>query len=468
MRNLKSIASVLIVFITALGLFSVMDAFSATNVILAVGSVVAGGTVTQQAATGGDNYSETTEYLDMRDVERKVSEYKQWQYPLLTILGMKGKGDPVESWEAKYYAVDARGMSTSVTAATAIVNGVTTITVADATIFTRYNTIYWPLLNSNGTTGTAPGATKVGSGRILMGLVIGFPASNQVTVKLINEKSGGNLANTDLYDSDSSGDTTYVYRGGSAHPETAASTTPWGVIPETDYNYVQLFMEQVEQSEFQKLMKKEADWGFSDLKRMAIEDFKMQLERSILAGIRGSTNVTVDGQTKRFYTMGGILNDTGIPVNSTFDLSDLKTTPNLIVPILKSAFTGNNGSKERWMLMGADFTEAMEQANFTDKQFMAKETDTVMGFKVKKIVSTFGTLNLYYYEHLDLLGKEKSAMIMDPANIFIKDLAGKGFNVRPIDYKSAGIANVEAAVIEQCSTLLVKNKSTHMIINAVA
>jgi hypothetical protein len=138
------------------------------------------------------------------------------------------------------------------------------------------------------------------------------------------------------------------------------------------------------------------------------------------------------------------------------------------VPILKSAFTGNNGSKERIMLAGADFVEAMEKANFTDKQIMAKETVTLMGIQVPQIVSTFGLLKVMYYEQLDLLGKEKSALILDTANIFIKDLAGKSFNVRPIDYKTTGVANVDAAVMEQASTMLIKNKNTHLIINAVA
>lgn len=448
--NLKSLASLLLIMVAGIAAYSIMDAFSATNVVLGVGSVVAGGTVTQQDATGGSTYSETTEYLDMRDVERQVEIYKPYQTPLLTILSTKAKGDPVESWEAKYYAVDARGMKTTISSASAINSGVTTLAVADGSLFTKYNTVFIPALS---------GATKVNAGVFLVGMVVGFPASNQISVKLLNPAA--ELAAADFADK-------VIYRGGSAHNEVAASTTPWGIIPDTDYNYVQIFMEQVEQSEYQKLMKKEADWGFSDLKRMAIEDFKIQRERTFLAGLRSATNVTVDGQTKRFYTCGGILNDTAIPVNSSFDLSNFEASPNLLVPVLKEAFTGNNGSKTRWMLLGADFTESMEKANFTDKEIKAKETEVVAGLKVTKIVSTFGELNLLYYEQLDLLGMEKSALIIDPANIHVKDLKGKGFNVRPIDYKSSGIAAVDAAVIEQASTLLIKNKSTHLVINAQA
>jgi hypothetical protein len=447
--NIKSLASILLVFMVALIAATFLGAITAVaGVGLAIGTSVAGGTVTQQEVTGGENYQEGTQYLDMKEVERKVSEYKEYQTPLLTLISNKG-GESVKSWEAVYYAVDSRGMETTISSASAITDGYTTMTVSDATIFTKYNTVFIPGL---------AGEDYVNAGVSLVGLITGFPSTNQILVKLLNPKAA--LANTSL-----AGEK--IYRGGSAHNEKAASTTPWGVIPGTDMNYVQIFMEQVEQSEYQKLMKKEADWGFNDLKRLAIEDFKIQRERTFLGGFKSVTNVTIDGQVNRFYTCGGILNDTAIPVNSTFDLSNFIATPNLIVPVLKSAFTGNNGSRKRTLLAGCDFVEALEKANFSDKQILAKETVSVMGIKVPQIVSTFGILDVLYYEQLDLLGKQKTAMILDMSNLYIKDLEGKGFNVRPIDYKSPGIANVDAAVIEQASTLLIKNKNTHLIINAV-
>jgi hypothetical protein len=456
--NVKSLASLLLIIVAGIVAYSILDAFAASNVILGVGAVVAGGTITQQSATGGETFVEATEYLDMKDVERKVELYKPYQTPLLTILSDKGKGDPVESWEPKYYAVDARGMKTTVTAATAVSGGaaagVSTLTVADASIFTRNNMVFFKQLSGGTYVHTA-------SGVYLVGIITGFPSTNQINVRFLNNAAG--LTSTHL----TSG-TMYIYRLASAHNETTGSTTPWGILPETDYNFVQIFMEQVEESEYQKIMKKEADWGFADLKRMAIEDFKIQRERAFLGGYRSATNLTIDGQTKRVYTCGGLLNDTGIPVNSSFDLSDFVTTPNLIVPVLKSVFTGNNGSKERWMLLGGDFTEAVEKANFTDKQIMSKETQTIMGITCTKMVSTFGTLNLLYYEQLDLLGMAASALILDINNIYIKDLKGNGFNVRPIDYKTSGIAKVDASAIEQASTLLIKNKTTHLIINAAA
>jgi len=83
------------------------------------------------------------------------------------------------------------------------------------------------------------------------------------------------------------------------------------------------------------------------------------------------------------------------------------------------------------------------------------------------LVSSFGILNLMYYEQLDLLGKEKTMVVVDKANIYTGDLKGKGFAVKKLNYQDSGIANVDASVISQCSTMLIKNKITHCIIEGV-
>ena len=448
--NKKGLASILlaVVAMIAFGAIFGIGAAAYGVTVAVVGTVVDGGTITQQGATGGDSYSESEQYLDMREVERKVELYKPYQTPLLTLLSDKANKGTVKSWEHKYYAVDVRGMYATISSATAISSGVTTLTVDDSSLFTKYNTVFIPAIKT--------ATTGISSGRGLVGIITAFPASDQVTVKLLNP--GTTLANTDLAG-------LIVYRGGSAHNERAASTTPWGVLPETDYNYVQIFMEQVEETEYQKLMKKEADWGMADLKRMAIEDFKMQRERTFLNGLRAETNITVDGRQDRFYFCGGFLNDTGIPLKSNQTLASLEKST--VVGWIKDIFTGNNGANNRYFLGGADMIEALEKIEVDNKWILAKETTVINGIDMIKWRSHFGSLNVMYYEQLDLLGREKSAIVLDKDNIVISDLEGKGFNVSPIDYKTSGIANVNAAKIEQASTMLIKNKPTHHIIEGV-
>ena len=413
----------------------------------AIGTPVA--ILSQQAATGGDaGEVVTTEYLDMRDVERRVLEYKPYQTPIVTFLSANGVGS-TNSWEHKYFAVDARGMSTTATSATAI-NGttkITVVTVADGSIFTPYNGLYF--------TGITTATTAISSGRSLVGTVVSI-AGNDITVKLLNP--GTTLAYGDL-----AGQT--IYRGPSGMNEFAASTTAWGILPEPDYNFVQLFMEQVEEGEIQSLIKKEADWGIADLKRLAIEDFKIQRERAFLNGLRSQHNISVSGQTQRFYTLGGILQDTGVPVLANQSLSGLGA--DTFVSWLKAIFTGNNGSPERHFLTGADLTEAIEKVKVDNKWLLAKETDVVMGIKTVKLVSSFGSLQCSYYEQLDLLGMPKAGLVLDIPNLKVIDLAGKGFNISNLDYKSSGIKNVNASTLTQASTLIIKNKATHRLILGV-
>lgn len=441
--SIKAIASVLIVMIVGLVLGTVFGAFAVGGLMYGVGTAVAGGTVTEQAA------SAATDSINMPDVQRKVELYKPYQTPLLTLMSDMSSGS-VEGNKCEYFAVDSRGLDTDVSAYATLTNGSITLTVDDSTIFTKNNSVYFT---------TITGATKINPliSRSLMGIVTALPDDSKITVKLVNP--GAALTAADFAAAP-------VYRGGSAHNEKTASTTAWGILPDMDYNYVQYFMEQIEVTDYQELQKKQVDWNFADMKRMAVDDFKLQRERTFLNGVKSKTSILVDGQTQDIFTCGGFLQDVGIPVSSNIDLSALdgKTVNGLT----KTIFTGNNGSKKRFLLGGADFIESLENVYVDGKYILAKQTDVVLGIEFVQIVSMFGVLDVAYYEQLDLLGKPKTAIIVDKSNVGTKDMAGGSFNIRPIDYKTSGVSKVNAAAIEQYSTMLIKNKPTHRILEGVA
>ena len=441
--SIKGIASVLIVMIVGLVVGTAFGALAVGGVMYGVGTAVAGGMVDQQTVTGGDSYSETTEYIDMRDVQRKVELYKPYQTPILTLMS-ENKRETCESWEKKYFAIDARGLNTTVTSATTISSATTTCTVADASFFTKNNTVFFAI----------SGATKVNSGRTLMGIITGLPEANKITVLLVNP--GDALAASDFTG-------VAAQRGGSAMNVKAASTGAWGAIPEPDYNYVQAFMEQVDIEDFQNKMKKQIDWNLPDMKRAAIDDFKLQMERTFLNGVRGMKDILIDGVSQRVYTAGGFLQDTGIPVSANITLSTM--TEKILNGLTKDIFTGNNGMKTRYLLGGADFIESLENVTADKKNIMAKETYSHLGLDFVKIVSMFGTLNVAYYEQLDLLGKAKTAIVLDKSNLVNADF--EPFNIRAINLKDSGIAKVTSAAIEQTSTMLIKNKTTHYILQGV-
>lgn len=437
-KFLKGIGSIALVFITMLALALWMPVVA--GVSIATGTAAAAPLDVEQM-TGGDSHSTTTEYIDMKDVQRKVELYKPYQTPIYTLM-TSNKREKCESYEKKYFAVDSRGLSTTVVSASAISSGVTTLTVADSTPFTRNNTVYFPI---TGNTHVAAGS------RTLMGIIMNIPETNKITVKLVNPESG-------LAYGDFSG--VEMQRGGSALNPKAASTGAWAIIPDPDSNYVQMFMEQVEIEDFQEQMKKQIDWNLPDMKRAAIDDFKLQIERTFLNGVKSMTQVLIDGQSQRVTTCGGFLQDTGVPVSNAITLSTM--TEKILNGIMKDIFTGNNGMKTRYLFGGADFIEALENVTADKKYILAKETVSYLGVDYVKLVSMFGTLNVAYYEQLDLLGRPKDAIVLDKSNISVADFSG--FNIREIDLKTSGIAKVTAAAIEQTSTMLIKNKTTHRIL----
>lgn len=442
--KLHGIIGLLLVMVTLLVVNVCMAALAPIGLTIAVGTAIAS-PPTQRDVTGGDTFVETTEYIDMKDVQRKVEEYKPYQTPLLTLMA-SSKKESCASWEKKYFAIDSRGLSTTISAATTISNATTTLTVGNASFFTVSNTVFIPVT----------GSTLVASGsRTLMGIITGIPEANKITVLLVNP--GASLAASDIVTAGT------CQRGGSALSPKAASTGSWAQMPEPDYNYVQAFMEQVDIEDFQEKMKKQVDWNLPDMKRAAIDDFKLQLERTFLNGVKSVKDVLVGGQSQRIYTCGGFLQDTGIPVSSDITLSTM--TEKILNGIMKDIFTGNNGMKDRYLFGGADFIEALENVTADKKFILAKDSYSELGLNFIKLKSMFGSLNVAYYEQLDLLGLEKRAIVIDKSNICTADF--EPFNIRPIDLKSSGIAKVTAAAIEQTSTMLIKNKATHYILKGV-
>jgi hypothetical protein len=430
--NIKGIASILAVMILALVVGTIFGAFAIGGVVLGVGVAVAGEPVSQQIVDAQTNS------INMPDVQRKVELYKPYQTPLLTLMSDQSNGT-VEGNEYQYFAVDARGLDTTVSSGATLANSSITLAVSDSLIFTKNCGAYFTSIT---------GATKISSGRSLAGIVTGV-TEGFITVKLVNP--GVALAASDFTG-------VKVYRGGSAHNEKTASTTSWGAIPDMDYNYVQYFLEQIEVTDYEDMMKKQVDWNFADMKRMAIDDFKLQRERTFLNGVRSKTSILVDGSSQDIYTCGGFLQDTGIPVESSITLSTL--TGKIVNGLTKNVFTGNNGSNKRFVLGGADFIEALENVYVDGKYILAKQTDVVLGIEFIQIASMFGVLDVAYYEQLDLLGMAKTAIVIDKANIGTKDMKGGAFN---IDLKTSGISKVNAAAIEQYSTMTIKNKITHSI-----
>lgn len=424
------------------------------HISFAVGVVTPSGVITQQNVVGdptetGAASDTSHEYLLSSDVEKIIQLYKPYQTPILTYISQMGASTS-ESYKKDYYAIDARGMTTTIVAVhTTLSAHVITLEVADSTIFTKDNHVYFTEI----TTAT----TLVGSGRFLVGHITAIPLANHITVKLLNYGT-----------SNADGDFTNgmnIYRSATAANESSASATPWGGYPEMDYNYIQFFQEQIQMSELYMINKKAAEWNYGDVKRMAIEDFKLQKERAFLGGYRCEYTTTSGSVVSRHYSCGGFLNDPLIPYMGSITLSSLGS--DTVTNIMKTIFAGNNGSKNKILLGGADFIEALENVKSDNKYMKTTESSVLLGVDIVKAVSTFGALETMYYEQLDNIGKPKTAIVIDKAFTKPCILKGKAFSVRDLDLKSAGLSSDSASVLEEWVTMLIMNKNAHHILQGV-
>jgi hypothetical protein len=94
-----------------------------------------------------------------------------------------------------------------------------------------------------------------------------------------------------------------LLRMGRAAAEKDVATGRYYQLPSPDEQYCQRFIMQVEQTVYDRFSKKEVDWSFTRIERMAMEDMRIGIEASGLFGIKG-VHQAFSGQGNVFTTEG--------------------------------------------------------------------------------------------------------------------------------------------------------------------
>lgn len=94
---------------------------------------------------------------------------------------------------------------------------------------------------------------------------------------------------------------TKLIRMGQAKSELSITTDPFAIYPSLNHQYCQNFMAQIEESTFQRLTQKEANWGFSNFEAVNILSMKMEMELSMLFGHEGEY---ISGNDHTYFTRG--------------------------------------------------------------------------------------------------------------------------------------------------------------------
>jgi hypothetical protein len=246
---------------------------------------------------------------------------------------------------------------------------------------------------------------------------------------------------------------------GNAKNEEALKTTPFAMIPEPETNYVQLFMAQVQISDWEQRQSKEVNWQFTDVERMNLYAMRWQMEMTHMYGAKSKTynnvtkdvHYTADGITRRFTTELDYGTGSG---NTTLSIDNWLTWQ-------ESAFVGNNGSPERFLIADSKLIKSIEAMILSDttKQIGAREVQVVHGVRCTKLQNFFGTLNIVHSPLMSLTGATGQGYIIDFSHIHKHDFVP--MTVKKLDLKSNGEKNADATVIMEASCLTASFPDVH-------
>lgn len=249
----------------------------------------------------------------------------------------------------------------------------------------------------------------------------------------------------------SPGDT--VVRMGRAAAELDVQSPQFVSVPVKAQNYCQIFKMQVEQSTMQRIIDKEVGWDFSDQEETAIIDMRLGMEKNFIFGAKA--RITDPSKQQEVFLTGGIWHQT----DREFRFPTAPVTPEALLELCRTAFTGNNGSRRKILIAGTQLVEALSRLEYT-KTLSAGETQVRWGLELKEIRSTFGSLFVAHSEIFDQCGHSLDGFILDPD--YLTKYCHTPFSLEKLDLRTSGVRNTDATVITEASCLVLRYPQSHV------
>ena len=287
------------------------------------------------------------------------------------------------------------------------------------------------------------------SDRELVLYVAGRDSDNGLTVMAINGKTIGSV--TGCVPSIEEGTT--LIRMGRAASELDVQSPQFEALPRRDQNFCQIFKMQVEQSTLQKLANKEVVWTMSDQEEAAIYDMRLGMEKSFLFGVK--SRLWNPDKKENIMLTGGIWYQAG----KTFRYSGEEAQDEMVVELMRQAFTGNKGSKRKILIGGSKLIGWLSRLDHT-RVVTSGESVSKWGIDFTELRSKFGTLYLLLSEIFDEVGMEDNGMIIDPE--YLQKYSHVPFSTEALDLKSSGLRNTDALVLTEASCLVLRYPNAHM------
>jgi hypothetical protein len=394
-----------------------------------------------------------------KDIDKRITKIRPMATPVDQI-SRYAKAQHSDSFEVKYYSVGTRPISCkTVGEVTAQVSGQSiTLEVDDPNMFTLDDTIR--VVGVKGKYDDKGVAYDEGDENVpdLVLCVCGRnDSTSQPTVYAVN----GNLDSNKqaIYVPAIPAGTTLV-RMGKACGELDVQTGRFNNIPTAEVQYCQNFMIQVEQSTFDKIAAKEADWNFSDIEEDGIYDMRLSQENTFLFGVKNVIKHTTKNGMATWFT-GGIWYMAGKDIEVGEWDQNAKCaviSDDNLVDITKDLFVGTGiGNKRKVLFCGSDMLAAFSKIK--SEKFRLKDTVEVWNLKFKSWDTDFGEVLTIHHELFDANGMADCGFAMDPEYLTKKTHVSWSRNI--LDLKKAGVRNTDAVVIQEVSCLYLRYGKAH-------
>ncbi len=271
--------------------------------------------------------------------------------------------------------------------------------------------------------------------------------SGGIMVEAVNGKNTEN--NTNIVPTIQSG--TVLIRMGRAATELDVMSPQFEALPQKAQNFCQIFKMQIEQSTLQRLSNKEVGWSLNDQEEAAVYDMRLGMEKSFLFGKKARVWDPVKKES--IMLTGGIWSQAGKEFGYDAFSSDV------IVDLMRTAFTGNAGSKRKVLIGGSGLISALNKQDYT-KVITAGESVAKWGIDFTELRSKFGTLYVLMSEVFDECGRQDDGIIIDPD--YLQKYVHVPFSTESLNLKASGVRNVDATVLTEASCLVLRYPKAHV------
>lgn len=338
----------------------------------------------------------------IREVQEAMVTFQPYQTPILTkLLSEKARKKPTGNQKFEFIFSTLLPRTDTVTWTDPSAASTDNITVGDTTLYQ---------------VGTKFVLDKTGEVFIVDSI-----ASSQIDITKVGSGNFDGAATSDT-----------IHFMGDAFEQGSSSATAKSVNKEFAYNYVEIFKKSVHETESQEATVEYGpnDWNRNKLDRMA--EFKLDLEMSLLKGVRSSGTGVQNGSFTQFYS-GGMF-DTGADFiyNHYEYAGDAPGEDWFFGTFLKSLFA--KGTNRKRLYVGSDLIQAIN--NYSKVKQQTKVSEKEYGVEINKIMCPFGVVELAWHPMMDgtYFSKQGIALDLGIDTLKYRYLAGNGKN-RDIQFK---------------------------------